>query len=200
MGDENKGNHRTQVTLALITLVGGVLTVLIANWDKVFPPTPLLSTPNIEEVAPPPGEAVDGTLLPQTPESSLAQVDTGDSDAVLPPPTISVREEITCTEEQAPSDDPEENQGCSLQEAEVEECQVGDADSDGLVDQWVSPSEGYSVTFGPWENPNCVVGGAAIAGRGWHLYGVGSCGRGGIDVKRCRRVRAIVASRVDINP
>ena len=187
MADEGKGDHRTQVTLAIIALIGTISAGLFANWEKIFPPSPVPPPDTVVVVVPSStGDTVRDSVIVDT--SRPPPPDTTDSSVVGDPPITQTRE-VTCAENQGPSDDPASNQECSLLEDEVEQCQVGDNDSDGLYDEWLSASPNQAVAFGPWENPNCIVGGAAISGSGWHLGGLGSCGQGGTDVKRCRRVR-----------
>ena len=58
MADEGK-SHRTQITVALIGLVGVLGAALIANWDTVFPPElpaedPLASNEPVERPSPEP--------------------------------------------------------------------------------------------------------------------------------------------------
>ena len=197
MSDENRGGHRTQVTVALIALLGAVATGLFANWDKIFPQRSVASPDTtVVEVVP---DTVRDTIIVEPAPLPSPQPDTPDSRTVTRPPRREVRD-VTCAENQGPSDDPGSNQECSLLEDEVEECQVGDPDSDGVYNEWLGLPEGHSVAFGPWENPNCIVDGVAISGSGWHLSGLGSCGQGGNAVKRCRRVRGrhtVISARPD---
>lgn len=133
-------------------------------------------------------------LYPPPPEPGPWIVEDPDPKPVPVSTIPAIRRTVTCTENEGPMDDLATNQNCEMEEGEVEECQIRDNDSDGLYGQWLKPSGSNKIIFGYWENPNCVH----IQGTGWHLSGLGSCGKGGISIKGCRRVRGHHTIRVPV--
>jgi hypothetical protein len=72
-------SHKTQIIIALITVMGGIIVALLTSWDKFFPPAPGPAPVENRTAAPQPAPA---PLPGETPTEAAARLKQAQEDVL----------------------------------------------------------------------------------------------------------------------